>query len=61
MKEYAEGNFEGRVIYHSIEDGTTLKPATDYVEIPQDVLDKVKEYEQKIINGEIEPADSIIR
>ena len=59
MKEYANGDFEGRVIYHSVADGTTLKMATDYIDIPQDVIDAVEKATEQILNGEIEPSDSL--
>lgn len=59
MKEYAEGNFEGRVIYRSVAEGTTLKMATDYIDIPQDVQDAVEEATEQVLNGEIEPSSSL--
>ena len=59
MKEYAEGKFEGRVIYRSVAEGTTLKMATDYIDVPQEVIDAVDEATQKVLNGEVEPSDTI--
>ena len=59
MKEYAEGNFEGRVIYRSVAEGTTLKMATDYIDVPQDVQDAVAEATEQVLNGEIEPSSTL--
>lgn len=59
MEEFAKGEFEGRVIYRSVKEGTTLKMAEDYVEIPKEVSDAVDEATEKIISGEIEPADTL--
>ena len=59
MKEYAEDTFKGRTIYRSIAEGTCLKMATDYIDIPQEVIDTCEEYTQKVLSGEIVSSDSI--
>jgi basic membrane protein A len=59
MAEYARGEFHGRVIFHCIEDGTQLKPAVDFVDIPQEVLDVVEKYTQIMMNREMEVSSSI--
>jgi len=52
-KDLAEGNFQPGFISLGLKENAVGLPAEN-PNIPQDVLDKVAEYKEKIVNGEIE-------
>jgi basic membrane protein A len=55
IKELKEGNFPGgQTIVYGLADGAVGIAPTSDKHVPQEILDEVKELEQKIINGEIE-------
>ncbi|MFC4599975.1 BMP family lipoprotein [Cohnella hongkongensis] len=53
-KDLIEGNFPaGQVTTLGLKDNAVGLPETSKANVPQDVLDKVEEFKQKIISGEI--------
>ncbi|SKC47026.1 BMP family ABC transporter substrate-binding protein [Maledivibacter halophilus] len=51
IKQAYEGNFNTEQVYYGLKEGMNVVAIPDFVS--QDVKDKVKEIEEKIINGEI--------
>ena len=61
MKEVANGSFQTGVIFQGLKEGAVecKFAADDVFPVPQEIKDLLAEYQQKIIDGDITPPDTL--